>query len=244
MRKSLFRRLLFNAATAEPLTEQTATGNPASFTANVAKPLKGLTIPIESESGIAGLTIYRTGVNVWAEEWEKGRLDGSGGDVASDENIRTKGFIPVVPGQKYYVKYSLPGGGANGNMRVYYYDGSKTYVSNSWVNPSQITVPANAHYIRFYMDTRYGATYIDNISFNYPSTETDYNAYSGNSYTVDFGETVNAGSLEAVTGVLTVTSPESKTINLDPVQITTLVGANVVFTDNGGSNTVKYLVKA
>ena len=111
---SFLRRLLFNAATAEPLTEQTATGNPASFTANVAKPLKGLTIPIESESGIAGLTIYRTGVNVWNEEWEKGRLDGSGGDVASDENIRTKGFIPVVPGKTYYIKYSLPGGGASG----------------------------------------------------------------------------------------------------------------------------------
>lgn len=242
MRKSLLRRLLFNAATAEPLTEQTATGNPASFTANVAKTLKGLTIPIESEC--SGLTIYRTGTNVWNEEWGKGRLDGSGGDVASDENIRTKGFIPVVPGEKYYIKYSLPGGGASGNMKLYYYDSSKAYVSTSWVNPSQITVPVGAHYIRFYMDTRYGATYIDNISFNYPATETAYNAYNGNSYTVDFGETVNAGTFEAVTGVLTVTSPESKTINLDPVQITTLVGANVVCTDNGGSNTVKYLVKA
>ena len=239
---NFLRRLLFNAATAEPLTEQTATGNPASFTANVAKPLKSLSVPIEFES--TGLTIYRTGVNVWAEEWEKGRLDGSGGDVASDENIRTKGFIPVVPGKTYYIKYSLPGGGASGNMKLYYYDSSKAYVSTSWVNPSQITVPAGAHYIRFYMDTRYGATYIDNISFNYPATETAYNAYNGNTYAVDFGETVNAGTLEAVTGVLTVTSPESKTINLDPVQITTLIGSNVVCTDNGGSNTVKYLVKA
>ena len=239
---NFLRRLLFNAATAEPLTEQTATGNPASFTANVAKPLKSLSVPIESES--TGLTIFRTGVNVWNEEWEQGSLNGSGGNNPSTENIRSKGFIPVVPGAKYYIKYSLPGGGASSNMKLYYYDAAKAYVSNTWVNPVQITVPSNAHYIRFYMDTRYGGEYADNISFNYPSTETSYNAYNGNSYTVDFGETVNAGTFEAVTGVLTVTSPESKTINLDPVQITTLIGANVVCTDNGGSNTVKYLVKA
>ena len=241
---NFLRRLLFNAATAEPLTEQTATGNPASFTANVAKPLKGLTIQIESEC--SGLTIYRTGVNVWDEDWEQGSLNGSGGNNPSNENIRSKGFISVVPGAKYYIKYGLPSGAGavSSNMRVFYYDASKTYISNSWVNPAQVTVPSTAHYIRFYMDTRYGTTYINNISFNYPSTETAYNAYNGNSYTVDFGETVNAGTFEAVTGVLTVTSPESKTINLDPVQITTLIGANVVCTDNGGSNTVKYLVKA
>lgn len=226
------------------LEEATATGNPASFETDVKKELAGLTIPISNDSGISGLEVHRTGYNVWDEDWEKGRLDGSGGDVASDENIRTKGYIPVVPGQKYYVRYSLPGGGANGNMRLYYYDGSKTYISNSWANPSQITVPAGAHYIRFYTDTRYGATYINNISFNYPSTETAYHAYEGESHSFDFGESVSAGSLDAVNGILTVTAPASKTIQLSPLKIKTAVGKNNVFTDKGGSNTVKYLKKA
>lgn len=242
--KSFLRRLLvMKAACGENLEEKTATGNPATFTTDVAKALSGLSIPISSEGGVSGITIYRTSTNVWNEEWEKGRMDGSGADVASDENIRTKGYIPVLPGEKYYVKYALPGGGASGNMKVYYYNASKAHVSNSWINPSQITVPSGAYYMRFYMDTRYGIEYINNISFNYPSSVTDYKAYNGNAYTLSFGEKVNAGTLDALKGELTVTSPASKTITLEPVTIKAIVGDNVVFTDNGGSATVKYKKK-
>ena len=59
----------------------------------------------------------------------------------------------------------------------------------------------------------------------------------------DFGEAVNAGTLDALKGELTVTSPESKTITLEPVKITAIAGDNVVTTDNGGSATVKYKKK-
>ena len=225
------------------LEEATATGNPASFTTDVAKKLTGLTVTISDENGISGLSVFRTGYNVWNEEWEKGTLNGSGGNYASDRNIRTKGYIPVVPGAKYYIKYTIPGQTASGNMKAYFYDADKTYISSTWVNPGEKTIPSGAHYVRFYMDTKYGAEYLDNISLNFPHTETTYHAYEGESVDYNFGEPVTAGSLDAVTGELTVTSPASKTIQLTPCGIKTIDGTNNVFTDKGGSNTVKYLKK-
>lgn len=240
------RRLLFvSAAQKEQYTEETATGNPATFTTDVAKSLTGLTIHISDENGVSGLNVYRTGFNVWDEAWELGTINSSGGNSSSELNIRSKDFVPVVPGAKYYIKYTIPNQSVSSNMKAFFYDADKTYIANSavWLNPGERTIPSGAHYVRFYMDTKYGTEYLDNISFNYPSTETTYHAYEGESYNVDFGESVTAGSFDAVSGILAVTSPESKTVQLSPLSIGTVVGNNNVFTDKGGSNTVKYLKK-
>ena len=227
------------------LTEDTKTGNPASFTTDVAKQLTGLTVTVSDENGISGLSVFRTGFNVWDEVWEKGTINSSGANSSSDENIRSKNYIPVVAGAKYFIRYSIPGQSASSNMKVFFYDADKTFINSSdtWVNPSEKTIPSGAHYMRFYMDTRYGAEYLDNIGLNYPSSETTYHAYEGESVDYDFGESVTAGSLDAVAGELTVTSPASKTIQLTPCGFKTIAGTNNVFTDKGGSNTVKYLKK-
>jgi hypothetical protein len=51
----------------------------------------------------------------------------------------------------------------------------------------------------------YGATYNNDIGINYPSTDTDYHAYNGDTYTTDLGRTVYGGTLDVVSGELNVT---------------------------------------
>jgi hypothetical protein len=50
----------------------------------------------------------------------------------------------------------------------------------------------------------YGTTYKNDISINYPSTDHDYHAYTGQSYNTPLGQTVYGGTLDVVSGLLTV----------------------------------------
>jgi hypothetical protein len=80
---------------------------------------------------------------------------------------------------------------------------------------------------------------VDEFMIEVGQEVTTYEAYTGNSFSVSFGETVNSGSFDAVTGKLTATDP-AKIIDLQPVRVQTLIGTNTVWTDTGGTNTVKY----
>lgn len=204
------------------LVEYTATGNPVAFNTNVAKPLNSVTVPltytqsgtgdpspsnIRPISGVSSLSAYRTGINIFDEELEEGMLNTSTGQNSpSSSNIRSKNYISVVPGKKYYIKYKTISGT---NMRIFLYYADKSYKSNSWSGVSSFTIPADVHYVRFYMDTSYSASDDRKISINYPNTETDYVPYSGGAkldvtFPVDVG-TVYGGSLDLVSGVLTIT---------------------------------------
>jgi hypothetical protein len=50
-----------------------------------------------------------------------------------------------------------------------------------------------------------GSVYNNDISINYPSTDTSYHAFVGQSITIEIGSTVYGGEYDARTGVLTVT---------------------------------------
>ena len=50
--------------------------------------------------------------------------------------------------------------------------------------------------MRFYMHDSYGTTYHNDISINYPSSDTQYHAYNGNTYTFTFGQTVYGGHFD------------------------------------------------
>lgn len=212
--------LLFLAGASGGTEQAQTTGNPAAFETDVAKPLVSLSVPftpiqagsgdpsptnVRAISGFTGVNIVRCGVNLWDEEWETGDIDGNGQNT-SGVDFRSKNYIPVIPGMKFYAYYELPGGKTPGsNLRLFYYDRNKTYISNTWAGLGVKTVPANAYYMRFYGDSQFGGVN-DHVSFNYPSTYTEYHAYSGNSYAVTFpsGQTIYGGTLDAVTGVLTV----------------------------------------
>ena len=114
-------------------------------------------------------------------------------------------MIRVTPNTTYYV--CIPSTASNGSIR--FYDKNQNYLGSSIAIPlprnTTVTMPNDAYHIHINFGTNYGATYSNNISLNYPSTDTQYHAYHK---TTDLSEnlpqTVYGGSLDLNSGVLTV----------------------------------------
>lgn len=156
-------------------------------------------------SGWESVEVYDIGVNVWDEEWESGWISSTTGNKVIDATaIRSKNHIPVLPNTTYYAKTD----GYNGANRIAYYDENKQFLDSSvggrWaVLPNgTFTTPKEAHYMMLCIANT--TTYNHDISINYPSTDHDYHAYQGDTYTTDLNQTVYGGTLDLVTGILTV----------------------------------------
>lgn len=156
-------------------------------------------------TGTEEVTVARCGVNIWDEEWEVGYIRvADGTDTPGTNNIRSKNYIPVIPSAEYYLHTGL-------STAIYcpliFYDENKNFVSAvvRQVWNRTIIIPSNAYFVRFYMGSTYGTTYNHDISINYPSTDHAYHAYQGETTTTDLGRTVYGGTVDLVTGVLTVT---------------------------------------
>lgn len=199
-----------------PMHEATSTSG--SFVTDVVAPLKKLLLtlsPIQSGSGdpspsnprpISGHTECVTevcGVNVWDEEWEVGSIYKSNGQKYSVyDSIRSKNYIHVKPNTEYY--FCSADVTRHG---IFYYDSDKNFIgvtTKDLIRNEVFTTPADCHYILFDMAQSYGATYNHDISINYPSTDHDYHAYNGTSYTTTLGRTVYGGTLDVVSGELVV----------------------------------------
>lgn len=171
-------------------------------------------------TGYTGVNLTVCGVNLWDEEWEVGTIDiYSGQDVPGSSNIRSKGYIPCTPNTTYLFNR----GSFAGN--VFEYDGNKSFVQLDG-GATTFTTLANTHYLRFYMGSAYGTTYNNDISINYPATDTTYHAYMGTVYPVSWqteAGTVYGGNLDLTTGVLTVTH---KSISMDGTQTPSASSAN------------------
>lgn len=155
-------------------------------------------------SGFTGLTVYRTGVNAWDEEWEVGLIDTTTGqNQESTVAIRSKNYTSVKPSTEYFFK-------APKGKLLFFYDALGNYISfvDNTAGNLSFTTPQNACFVRFRMVAAYGTTYSNDISINYPSTDHDYHAYVGTPYLVSWQSeagTVYAGTLDVVSGELTVT---------------------------------------
>lgn len=195
---------------------ETESGPIVEIEASETDKIKSLSValePIQEGSGtpspdnvrpISGRTecnTYVSGINVWDEEWEVGAYGTStGAKVTASNRIRSKNYIRVVSGATYYGEY-----GGSGSLFAYYYDGDKNYVGlYPDITNKTFTIPSDVEYITI---STYGAsseTYANDISINYPSTDHDYHAYNGQSYTTDLGRTVYGGTLDVVSGELVV----------------------------------------
>ena len=170
-------------------------------------------------SGWTGVKVMRTGINVWDEEWELGTFDTTTGENITNLNqIRAKNLIPILPEKEYYFKSPLSG---TDGFWVIFYDADKNIITdysptgyigksgNSYrYNNMVCTTPQTAYYCRFYMVASYGTTYNHDISINYPSTDTSYHPYQGQTYDITFPSeagTVYGGTLNVTSGLLTVT---------------------------------------
>ena len=189
---------------------------------------KDITIAIEPVQDLHGQDApYPAGggINQWDEEWELGGYNTSTGQPTADtDRIRSKNAISVSPNTKYRF--------VGGAFVVIWYTVDDTYIDYSTPGPSsnERTSPSNAAKLRFAMSSAYGTTYKNDISINYPSTDTAYHPYSnicpisgwtganvvvspttdaqdGTTYPISWQSeagTVYGGTLDVTTGLLTV----------------------------------------
>lgn len=139
------------------------------------------------------------GFNQWDEEWDNGTIDPTTGQNAvAGTNVRSKNYIPVIPGQTYYYKN---GTGIKANLR--YYDAEKNYIgySNDGNANATFVIPQNTHFIRFYVLTTYGTTYKNDICINISWNGTrngEYEPYEKRTYLLTEGELYPATTLRGL----------------------------------------------
>ena len=155
-------------------------------------------------SGWEECNVSVSGVNVWDEEWEVGSITDNG-TYQPTQTIRSKNFNSIKPNTNY--KIVQKNGGTP--MRVCFYDKSKNFINRTTNVVSDFTTPSNCYYFKLTSTVAYGDTYNNDISVNYPSTDTEYHAYNGHTYNIQFKDrdnplTVYGGTLDVVSGELTV----------------------------------------
>lgn len=153
-------------------------------------------------TGHTGVNIPRTGVNVWDEEWEAGGLaNATGATFPASDRIRSINYSPCSASTSYYGKSPTQ------YLSIFWYDSSKAFISWEGASNKVITSPSNAAFFKIVLANNV-TTYNNDISINYPSTNHDYHAYTGTTYSIDWQDeagTVYGGELDVTTGVLTVT---------------------------------------
>jgi len=157
-------------------------------------------------SGRTGADIEHTGVNVWDEEWENGYYDTSGNFVSSGNYVCSKNMVHFEDGDTLYLVAPVA-------MTIRLYDENKNFLGSApstWRNETikPTTYQPNARYLHFFNAARDSmTTYNHDISINYPSTDTAYHAYTGDTISVTFpteAGTVYGGTLDVVSGELVV----------------------------------------
>lgn len=150
-------------------------------------------------TGTSTANVHVTGTNAWDEEWQNGYWS-SGGFSSDTRFLGCKNLIPVKPNTSYYFK-------APAVCEIFGYDSGQTYL-RKLLNASNgvIAVPSDVYYITFSSNlTNTITTYNNDISINYPSTDHEYHPYTGHTTPVPLGQTVYGGTVDVVSGVLTVT---------------------------------------
>lgn len=156
---------------------------------------------VRTINGYSAIHIQNTcGINQWDEVWENGTINPTTGEnEPNSAYIRSKNYIRITPDTNYFYKTSAA-------LRLVYYDANKAFVGIANANNTIVLSPANAYYVRFYPNTSpYGSTYKNDISINFPATDTSYHAFVGQSVTIQIGSTIYGGEYDARTGVLTIT---------------------------------------
>ena len=141
-----------------------------------------------------------SGVNLFDKTTiQTGYVNDATGVISTGAGAKCTDFIRVLPNTSYYIKSEQTSG-----MRGAYYDENKNYVSGvtSYSN-SVKTTPSNAKYVRLTVLYNNNGN-VDTFGINYPSTDTSYHAYNGQTYILDLDGTRYGGKVDLVSGVLTV----------------------------------------
>lgn len=167
--------LIANAVDSVLPTDSVSKSAVANFETDYAKPIE-LKAYIEATQDLHGeANPYPSGggINKWDGILNDGGINDDGTDNTSSVYKRSN-YIPVIGDATYYFRR------VNTTVGVgyfYYYDTNKDFISKAnAVKNNTFTVPNNAGYMRFAFNN---VSYVENdISLNYPSTETAYHPYS------------------------------------------------------------------
>ena len=197
--------------------EETTTSN--TFVTDMVAPLRKLLLsfaPKQSGSGDPsptnvrpisgwnGVNVVRSGVNLFDGEWESGSINSSGQPAGGGSNIRPKHKIFVLPSKTYAISHS------SGSRNIYWYtykaDGSfSRYIGLKNTSSSTLATNADEYYLWCYQYNNTSAPTDMQVEI---SPKTDYEPYAGQTYSVSWqteAGTVYGGTLDMVSGVLTVT---------------------------------------
>ena len=158
-------------------------------------------------SGRTEVNVYQRSVNLFDGELEYGNINDNTGNNSgtSTSYFRSKNYIPVPINSNIYL-YSPH---RSGNFHQFYYDKEKNYLGytgKGWNRVYDLST-LNYHDKICYMRYRVSGNLVAEdaqTSFNYPSTETGYIPYNGQTIQIPLGQTIYGGSLDVVSGVLTV----------------------------------------
>ena len=190
-------------------------------------------------TGWTGANINATGINLWDEEYLLGAWILSDGTFVSyNDRLCSKNKIAVKPNTTYYFKTRT--GLVSGN--VIYYAQDETFISSAPdVGNQTFTTPSNCYYINISIGSAYGATYNNDVSINYPSTDTSYHSGTSNK-TVNIDWTSEAGTVYGGTLTYIGGGKYSLQANMGSVDLGTLnwtADANVLgnfYSDNYSGN--------
>lgn len=180
--------MVLGAMAGGKLVEDTATGNPLTFTTDKAKPLKSLLIPfspqqegtgdpspqnIRSILPMNGLKVQQTGKNLFDKTngtenfvWWEGQLAVGYNDFFASNKI------PVVPGAKYTLKKDV-----TGQNQCELFDINGNFVSQSTnmmgLSVSTFIIPDGVYFIAFNINK----TALDTAQLEVGSTPTAYEPY-------------------------------------------------------------------
>ena len=202
-------------------------------------PVNKMAVGIIDHTGVTGCTVACNGINQWNEEWELGIINSTTGeDEPNSSYIRSKGYIPVIVTNVYCE--------TSASLRLVFYDKDKEFIGIAHGNNSVVSLPDNTRYLRFYVNNSfYGTKYKNDISINYPSTDTDYHAYVGSQYDLDWTSEVGSVTYGSFVidkdGAVTVTSRGSDTPIADTAPLTTHSGVNYIICTAGTIQNITYI---
>ena len=184
---------------------------------------------VRAISGWTGANVYRQAQNIWDEQTAQGYWNTDGTWNANTTGyISNATLIPVKPSTQYCITI-----GQETSFYLAFYDKDQTFISRTLysytpLSNRQFTTPANCYYLGFSTAKAYGGTYLNDISINYPATDTAYHPYSGSTTAISWqteAGTVYGGTLDVTTGLLTVTHAK---VSLDGTQTMSYTAANNV----------------
>lgn len=136
-------------------------------------------------SGWTGLQGQRTGVNLFDKTTAVvGYIDDADGELKGTQAgsaYRSTDFVRVDGGKSYYIKTEQ-----TASIWGAWYDENKAFISGqtNYAN-AVITAPNNAKYIRLTAVSSNNGN-LDTFAINYPSTDTEYHAYTGEPISVSW----------------------------------------------------------